>query len=97
MKITQMVGLGDRLFVLTDDGGLWVFNAEHNTWSPCKGINSDAIALEEKKQLLIDELDVPTRVLNVLKQSDITTIGELVALGKDGLKKNSTTGCEITI
>ncbi|MBP6116035.1 MAG: hypothetical protein KA498_05315 [Neisseriaceae bacterium] len=92
MKITQMVGFGNSLFTLTDDGELWEFNVQLQDWSKCKSIVSEEQVLKTKKQKSVDSLDVSSRVLNALKKHEINTIGELMNLGEGGIKSISGLG-----
>ncbi|MGO3858192.1 DNA-directed RNA polymerase subunit alpha C-terminal domain-containing protein [Neisseriaceae bacterium CLB008] len=85
MKITQMVGVGNSLFALTSSGELWEFDTQERAWMKCKSMVSDEEVLKEKKQLLVDSLEVSNRVLNALKKNKINTVGELLSLDKSGI------------
>lgn len=86
MKITQMEALGNSLFSLTDEGELWEFKVDTREWSRCKSIGDSEVILEQRNNILIEELDVSSRVLNVLSRNNINTIGELTALDNNILK-----------
>lgn len=87
-KIIKIENINSMIFALCNDDTIWLFEAESETWKEMPQIPQVQISNtteDHRYSIPVTKLELSTRSKHVLAKANITTIGQLVAKGRQGL------------